>query len=154
MTVSGDPIWVLGAAVKYEAARVLAFLGWFPSPLTPVASPPQLLSTFDQGLSEYALRSIRARKVELKASSHLEKVATQALSKLKIVFRTSNATTSNATLSSPTLPTAAIAATKTTETLTNTLYTNYEVRNSANNAVSDTLVNTIDFLNPYNQGLR
>lgn len=35
---------------------------------------PQLLSTFDSSLSEYAMRSLEAKKVEMKTSSHIEKV--------------------------------------------------------------------------------
>ena len=40
---------------------------------------PQLLSTFDQNLSEYAMRSLQAKKVEMKTSSHIEKVEKDAI---------------------------------------------------------------------------
>jgi len=40
---------------------------------------PQLLSTFDQSLSEYAMRSLQAKKVEMKTSSHIEKVERDAI---------------------------------------------------------------------------
>ena len=40
---------------------------------------PQLLSTFDKSLSEYAMRSLRAKQVEMKTSSHIERVEEDAI---------------------------------------------------------------------------
>ena len=40
---------------------------------------PQLLSTFDKSLSEYAMRSLRAKKVGMKTSSHIDKVEQDAI---------------------------------------------------------------------------
>ncbi|KAI7556477.1 FAD/NAD(P)-binding domain-containing protein [Hortaea werneckii] len=40
---------------------------------------PSLLSTFDQSLSAYAMRSLEAKKVEMKTSSHIERVEADAI---------------------------------------------------------------------------
>ena len=40
---------------------------------------PNLLGTFDQSLSEYAMQSLRAKKVEMKTSSHIQKVEKDAI---------------------------------------------------------------------------
>lgn len=40
---------------------------------------PKLLSTFDQSLSEYAMRSLQAKKVEAKTESNIEKVESDAI---------------------------------------------------------------------------
>jgi NADH:ubiquinone reductase (non-electrogenic) len=40
---------------------------------------PQLLSTFDRSLSEYAMKSLERRKVEMKTSSHIQKVEEDAI---------------------------------------------------------------------------
>lgn len=40
---------------------------------------PQVLTTFDQSLSEYAMDSMKKKNVELKTSSHIEKVDAEAI---------------------------------------------------------------------------
>ena len=40
---------------------------------------PQLLSTFDQSLSEYAMRDLRAKRVEMKTESVIERVESDAI---------------------------------------------------------------------------
>ncbi|KAH9837401.1 Pyridine nucleotide-disulfide oxidoreductase [Teratosphaeria destructans] len=40
---------------------------------------PQLLTTFDQSLSQYAMQRLKERKVEMKTSSHIERVEQDAI---------------------------------------------------------------------------
>lgn len=40
---------------------------------------PELLSTFDESLSQYAMESMRVKKVEIKTSSHIERVESDAI---------------------------------------------------------------------------
>ncbi|KAK5127620.1 hypothetical protein LTR85_006960 [Meristemomyces frigidus] len=40
---------------------------------------PQLLSTFDESLSQYAMKSLKEKKVEMKTSSHIEEVEADAI---------------------------------------------------------------------------
>ncbi|KAK4541253.1 hypothetical protein LTR36_008169 [Oleoguttula mirabilis] len=40
---------------------------------------PQLLSTFDESLSQYAMNSLKEKKVEMKTSSHIERVEEDAI---------------------------------------------------------------------------
>ena len=40
---------------------------------------PQLLSTFDESLSEYSMKSLEAKKIDIQTSSHIEKVEADAI---------------------------------------------------------------------------